>query len=292
MTAVVAGSSVPGLAMDIARYMNARFLGVSMGRFPDGELHVQLNDTELPRKVYYVQTMSPLPNERLTELLITCDLLKDLGCKEISAIIPYLGYMRQDHRKVRGEAVSVETLLRLQEGAGIKEIVSVDIHLHRLSLDDIKAMTDIRIKEVSAMALLAENCSLERPVVIAPDIEAARWAKSAAKALGTEHGVMEKVRATPAKVDISFGDIKVRGRNVLIVDDIVSTGGTMIEAARLLKSMGSKDICAAFTHAVFSSTECVANMFNSGIKELISTNTVQNEFTAVNVGSLIAASLV
>jgi ribose-phosphate pyrophosphokinase len=266
MAGVVAGSSVPGLAKDIATSLKKEFFGVSTGRFPDGELHVKLENPDLPKKVYYVQTMAPLPNQRLTELLLTSDLLKDLGVKEIVAIIPY-------------------------EGAAIKKIVSIDIHLHRLQLGDIKELTNIEIIEVSAMPLLATKCPLRKPLVIAPDSEAKRWAESAARVLGTEYGAMEKNRVTPTEVEVSFGDMEVEGRNVLIVDDIVSTGGTMIETAQLLKKMGAKEICAAFTHAVFSSPECVSNLFNSGIRDLISTNTIQNEFAEVNVAGLIASTL-
>ncbi len=291
MAAVVAGSSVPGLAMDIARTLEMDFIGVVMARFPDGELNIKIENPRLPRKVYYVQTMSPHPNERLTELLLTCDLLKNLGCREIVAIIPYLGYTRQDYRRILGEAVSVGTLFKLLEGVEIAEIVSVDIHLHRLGLDDFKEMTEIRINEVSAIPDLARKCSLKDVVVVAPDSEAERWAKTAAEVLKTDFGVMEKQRITPTKVEVSFGEIDVSGRNILIVDDIVSTGGTMIETAQLLKTHGAKEISAAFTHAVLSSTECVANLFNAGITELISTNTVQNEFAAVNVAGLLASAL-
>ncbi len=291
MTVIVAGSSVPGLAMEIAKSLGWDYVGVSTGRFPDGELHVGIHNPDLPEKVCYVQTMAPYPNERLTELLITADLLRDLGCREITAVIPYLGYTRQDYRKVRGEAVSVGTLFRLLEGAGITRIVSVDIHLHRLQIGDIKDMTTIQIDEVSAMPSLAKKCTLTRPVVIAPDSEALRWARVAAKAIGVEYGVMDKTRITPLEVEVTLGDTEVKGRNALIVDDIVSTGGTMIETARLLKKRGAVDIWAAFTHAVFSSTDCVANLFNSGIRELISTNTVQNEFNKVNVAELIARRL-
>jgi ribose-phosphate pyrophosphokinase len=102
---------------------------------------------------------------------------------------------------------------------------------------------------------------------------------------------MEKNRVTPTEVEISFGDLEVEGRDVLIVDDIVSTGGTMVETANLLKKKGVKGICAAFTHAVFSSSDCVSNLFNSGIRDLISTNTIQNEFSVVNVAGLITSAL-
>ncbi|MFQ5800960.1 MAG: ribose-phosphate diphosphokinase [Candidatus Hydrothermarchaeales archaeon] len=291
MATVVAGSSVPGLAMDIARELSADFIGVATSRFPDGELHIQIEEPSVARRVYYVQTMAPLPNERLTELLLTCDLLSELGCREIVAVVPYLGYTRQDHRKAPGEAVSVGTLFRLLEGVGVKEIVSVDIHLHRLSVDALKEMTDIEIKEVSAMPLLAKKCSIEEPLVVAPDMEAMRWARSAAEALKMEYAAMEKSRITPTKVEVSFGKLNVSDRNIMIVDDIVSTGGTMIETAKLLKSKGAGKVYAAFTHAVFSSVDCIANMFNAGITSLISTNTIQNEFSTVNVTELIASAL-
>lgn len=291
MATVVAGSSVPGLAMDLAKKLGAEFTCVSMARFPDGELHVNIQQHRLPGKVYYVQTMAPRPNERLTEILLTCDLLRDLGCREIVAVIPYLGYTRQDYRRMQGEAVSVGTLFKLLEGVGVVELVSVDIHLHRLGMEELKAMTKIKITEVSAMTELAKKCPSDDVVVVAPDSEAERWAASAASTLGTSYGVMEKHRVSPTKVEVSFGKVDVKGRKVLIVDDIVSTGGTLIETAQLLKSHGAKEIYVAFTHAVLCSTECVANLFNAGISELVSTNTVQNEFATVNVAGLLASAL-
>jgi len=287
MKAVVAGSSVPGLALQLARSIGAEFIGVSAGRFPDGELHITIEKPGLPEKVCYVQTMAPLPNERLTELLLTCDLLRELGVREIVAIIPYLGYTRQDYRRAPGEAVSVATLFKLFESVGIRLVLSVDLHLHRLSIRDLEGYSGVKVREASAMRMLAERCPYEEPLVLAPDSEALRWAEAAAESLGAEYAAMSKKRVSPTEVELSFGGLDVEGRDVLLVDDIVSTGGTMIETARLLKKKGVRRICAAFTHAVFSSTECVANMFNAGIEELLSTNTVQNEFAVVDVSGLL-----
>ncbi len=288
MTAVLAGSSVPGLAQEIAHKIKAEYIAVETRHFPDGELHINITQSHLPKKVIYVQTMSPSPNDKLIEALLTFDLLKDLGCREIVAVLPYLGYTRQDHRKAPGEAVNVKTVMNLLADAGVNEIVSADIHLHRLDLSELKQLADIEIKEVSAIKMLAENSTLKNPLVIAPDVEALRWAEAAAKALKTDYAAMEKKRITPSEVQISFGGLNVEGRNVILADDIVSTGGTMVEAAQILKKRGSLDIGAIFTHAVFSSTVCPGNLFNAGIKELVSTNTIRNEFARVSVAGAVA----
>lgn len=291
MTAVLGGSSAPGLAKEIANEIKARYIAVETGHFPDGELHINITEPRLPKRIIYVQTMSPAPNDKLIEALLTFDLLKDLGRREIVAVLPYLGYTRQDHRKTPGEAVNVKTVMNLLADAGVNELVSVDIHLHRLNLNELKQLADIEINEVSAIKMLAEASALENPIVIAPDIEASRWAEMAAEALRTDYGAMEKKRKSPSEVEISFGDLDVDGRNIILADDIVSTGGTMVEAAQILKKKGSSDIQAIFTHAVFSSTVCPGNLFNAGITELISTNTIRNEFAKVSVAGLVAEAL-
>jgi len=300
MACIIAGSSIPGVAKEIASIADLKFSSAAVQKFPDGELHVEIDEKNIEDEVYYVHTMFPNPNEKLVELLLTCDLLRDLGCKKLAAVLPYLCYSRQDYRKHAGEAVSAKTFFKILESVGVSEVISIDIHLHRLSLKELSSFTSIKLKELSVFPLLAESVKssgFKNPVVISPDSERGRFAKQVAEILnpdGPEHAYMNKKRISPTKVETEFRGAEktgLRGRNVLLVDDIVSTGNTMIEAAKILKKHKVKEMRAAFTHAVFSTLDSASNMFSAGISRLISTNTIPNQFSIVNAASLIAGEI-
>lgn len=286
---VIAGSSVPKLAREISKLLNCDFDVAKLIRFPDGELQVQVDSVD--KNVIYVQTMAPRPNEMLMEMLLTIDLLRDLGAKHITAAVPYLGYTRSDYRSTTGNSINIHTLFTLLESVGVKKLVSVDIHTHRLSLRDMAKLTSIKLKEATAFPMLAKSAKLEKPLVFAPDVEARKWARAAANAIDADYDVIEKKRISPTEVEIKPKDVDVKNKDVLIVDDIVSTGNTVIKLAKSLKKQGAKRIYAAFTHAVLSTSDVVLNMYHAGINELISTNTIPNEFAVVDVSSLIAEKL-
>jgi ribose-phosphate pyrophosphokinase len=288
---VVAGSSHPGMALSIARALEAKANFPVVERFPDGETHVVSPAVE--GTAVYVQTMHPYPNEMLVEMEFTVDLLKELGATRVIAVIPYLAYTRQDTRHAEGEAVAVKTMLRLLEGAGVNDIVSVDIHLHRLGLKDLSSMTSIKLYEVSAVDALAMEAGrfLKKPVVVGPDSESERWAKRAAGLLDSNYDVLEKHRISPKEIEIRPKTLDVKGRDVLIIDDIVSTGDTIKKVIESLRAKGADRIAAAFTHGVLSGEDAAAGLYRAGANYLISTNTIDNEFSRVNVGPIIAQKL-
>lgn len=286
---VIAGSSVPKLAREISKILNCDFDVAKLIRFPDGELQVQVDSVD--KNVIYVQTMAPRPNDMLMEMLLTIDLLRDLGAKHITAAVPYLGYTRSDYRLTTGNSINIHTLFTLLESVGVKRLISVDIHTHRLSLKDMAKLTSIKLKEATAFPMLAKSAKLEKPLVLAPDVEARKWARAAANAIDADYDVIEKKRISPTEVEIKLKDVDVKNKDVLIVDDIVSTGNTVIKLAKSLKKQGAKKIHAAFTHAVLSTSDVVLNIYHAGINELISTNTIPNEFAVVDVSNLIAEKL-
>ncbi|MDI6889276.1 MAG: ribose-phosphate diphosphokinase [Methanocellales archaeon] len=290
---VVAGSSVPGLAREISEDFRCKFAAARVHKFPDGELHIQVTENVYGKRVIYIQSMSPCPDDKLVELLITVDLLNELGADNVTLVAPYLGYTRQDARMKPGEAVNARTLFKLLDAVRINELVSVDIHLHRLSSKELAKLTDITIKEVSAIPQLAQHVGnmLDNPLMIAPDSEAGRFAKVAAKVLGSDYDVMQKRRLSPTKVQILPKKLHVEGGDVVIVDDIVSTGDTMVETAKALKQQGARRIIAAFTHPVLSDESVAQKMFDAGISKIISTNTIPSKYGVVSVADLIVAQL-
>jgi len=291
MPDVVAGSSHPGMALSIARALRAKAHFPAVEIFPDGETHVVA--PAVKGTVVYVQTMHPYPNDMLVEMEFTADLLKELGAERIIAVIPYVAYTRQDTRHLEGEAVAVKAMLRMLEAAGVSDILSVDIHLHRLGLEELSNMSSIKWHEVSAVDVLAKEAGkfLTKPVVVGPDAESERWAKRAAELLGSHYDVLEKRRISPTEIEIKPKTLDVKGRDVLIIDDIVSTGDTIKKVIESLRSREANKIAAAFTHGVLSGEDAAAGLYRAGADYLISTNTINNEFSRVDVGPIIAEKL-
>lgn len=290
---VIAGSSAPGLTYDIASALGARSHFPVVEKFPDGETHIIAPGIKELDNVVYVQTMHPDPNEMLIEMALTADLIKEMGAKRLIAAVPYLGYTRQDKRHEEGEAVSIKPVLRMLETSGVDDILSVDIHLHRLTLDDLTNMTSINFHEVSAVDSIAKVAgrNLSRPLVIGPDSESERWAKRAAELLGSSYDVLEKRRLSATEIEITPKSVDVRGKDVLIIDDIVSTGGTIKEVVSSVRSKGANKVVAAFTHGVLSDEDAVPGLYRAGVSELISTNTINNEFSRVDVAPILARKL-
>ncbi len=290
---IISGSTVPGLAASVARHMGVKAHYPSIAKFPDGEIRVIEGDYTPQETVVYVQTMHPRPNDTLVEMQLTVDLLKELGAKRVIAVIPYLGYMRQDARHEKGEAVSVRTVLKTLDFVGVNDIVGIDLHLHRLGQAELESFCKIKIHELSAMDLLAKKAGkgLSRPLVIGPDAESERWAARAAELLGTDYDVLEKTRVSAKEIHIKPRKLDAKGRDVLIIDDIVSTGGTLMEVIKSLKAQGANKITAACTHAVLSDIDTLTGLFRAGMDEFIATNTINNEFGIVDVSGIIAGKL-
>ena len=290
---IISGSTVPGLAASIAKHMGVKAHYPSIAKFPDGEIRVIEGDYVPSETVAYVQTMHPRPNDTLVEMMFTVDLLKDLGAKRVIAVVPYLGYTRQDTRHEKGEAISVKSMLKALDFTGVDDILSVDIHLHRLTLPELSGFSKIKLHEVSAVDLLVAKAGkrLVKPLVIGPDAESERWAADAAKMLGTDFDVLEKTRVSAKEIHIKPRKLDVKGRDVLIIDDIVSTGGTIMEVIKSLKAQGANKITAACTHAVLSDIDTLTGLFRAGMDEFIATNTINNEFGIVDVSGIIADKL-
>jgi ribose-phosphate pyrophosphokinase len=279
------------MAFSIAQALGAGAHFAVVEKFPDGETHIVAQAVK--GTVVYVQTMHPYPNDMLIEMEFTADLLKELGADRIIAVVPYLAYTRQDTRHEEGEGIAVRSMLRMLEKAGVNDIISVDMHLHRLGLEELSGMTSIKLHEVSAVDSLALEAGkfLKKPVVVGPDAESERWAKRAAELLDSNYDVLEKHRLSPKEIEIRPKTMDVKGRDVLIIDDIVSTGDTIKKVIESLKAKGANKIAAAFTHGVLSGEDAAAGLYRAGATHLISTNTINNEFSRVDVGPVIAKKI-
>jgi ribose-phosphate pyrophosphokinase len=261
-------------------------------RFPDGEKYLRVLSEVKDQTVAVVQSIHHTPDELLFEYLLLTDALKDLGAKRVIAFMPYFAYARQDERFKPGEALSFKTVSKLIEGVGTDEIYTIDMHQHRV----IKSSEAFKIPahNLSAMPLLADYVKktgkLEKPLVIGPDAEAEQWAKVAAERLGTDYDVFEKKRLGDAYVEVRPRKSSAHGRDVLIVDDIISTGGTIVEAVRILLSQGAQRVEVACTHPILA-PGALAKINAAGVQDVVGTDTVPSPISRVSVAPLIAEQL-
>ncbi|HYB91732.1 MAG TPA: ribose-phosphate pyrophosphokinase, partial [Candidatus Binataceae bacterium] len=243
------GSANPALADSIAEKLGTRSAHRMIGRFPDTELHVEVQETVRGADVYIVQPTGPQVDQNLMELLFLADACRRAGAGRLTAIVPYFGYARQDRRAVGREAVGARVAADLLSTAGFDRIVAVD--LHTVSLEGFFASP---LEHLSAVALLANGVDTfvgRQGVIVSPDLGAAKLAERYAELLRLPIAIVHKVRLSGEAVKVVdiVGD--VRGRTPVIVDDMISTGATIEAAAKALLSAGcAAEITVVATHAL------------------------------------------
>lgn len=283
---IIGGSASQNLAAKVANLLNDQLCPIETHKFPDGERYVRIKG-EIPDEVVVIQSTGYPQDENFMELFLIIKNLKDIGADKVKAVIPYLGYSRQDKRFKPGEAVSVKIIAELLEAAGADEVFSVNLHEH-----DIINFFNIPVYELSAIPLLAEHLSVgvDDPIIIAPDKGALDHARSMARIIGCEYDYMEKVRISPERVETRLKNFDVEGRSVIIVDDIISTGGTIVNASRILHTQGPKEVKVACVHPVLVG-DALLRIFSTGVDEVIATDTIKSEVSIVSVAPLIAEAL-
>jgi ribose-phosphate pyrophosphokinase len=285
---IVGGSSSDALAAKVARELGMKSAKLEIRKFPDGEKYLRVLEEVKGEDVVVIQSINHSPDEFLFEYLLLVDTLKDLGARRVAGFVPYFAYARQDERFKPGEALSFRTVSKLIEDVGTDEIYTIDMHQHRVlkSSDVFK----IPSRNLSAMSLLADYVEktgvLHNPLVIGPDAEAEQWAKLAAERLHTDYDVFEKKRLSSENVEIRPRKANAKDRDVLIVDDIISTGGTIIEALKILFSQGARKIDVACTHPLLMGG-ALAKIYEAGAQNVVGTDTVPSPVSYVSVAPLI-----
>jgi ribose-phosphate pyrophosphokinase len=267
--ALFAGTSHPELAQQIADC-----LGISLGKariemFPDGEIGAYVLESVRGRDVFIVQSIARHPNFYLMELLILVDAMKRASARSIIAVIPYYGYARQDRRGKEREPITAKLVADLLQTAGVTRVLTMDLHT-----EQIQGFFDIPVDNLYARPLIVEALAKQQigeVVVVAPDIGSIKLARSYAEALKVDLAIVDKRRVSAKQVEMSavIGDVK--DKNVLLVDDMCSTGGTLRTASRVCKRMGAKRIWAAVTHGLFVGNGLLEE---SGIERIVMSNTV------------------
>lgn len=261
---------------------------IARHRFPDGELKLRL-PPELPPRVVLLRTLDH-PNEKLTELLLLAPTARTLGARHLTLVAPYLAYMRQDIAFQPGEVVSQRMVGRFLADL-FDAIISVDPHLHRVTTLQ-EAVPVPQATVLSGAPLLADLIAThhQRPLLIGPDAESAQWIAQAADRHGFDFGVCHKVRHGDREVQIALPEQDVRGRAVVLLDDVASSGRTLATAARLLLAGGAASVDVAVTHALFAD-DAMAVIKDAGVDRVWSTDCISHPSNAVSMAACIADAL-
>ncbi|MBI1201638.1 MAG: ribose-phosphate diphosphokinase [Rhodopseudomonas sp.] len=263
---------------------------IDVHRFPDGELRVTVGPTA-PTTI--VMTSLDQPNDKLVAILLAAEALRRGGATRLVLVAPYLCYMRQDTAFHPGEAISQRVIGRLIAGAADR-VLTVDAHLHRTrNIQDV--FPGIAADNLSAMPAIAGHLNANgfdpATIVTGPDAESEPWVRDLARRVNADYAVAQKIRHGDRSVELVFADpARFAGRPVLLVDDIVSSGGTILTCAKTLQAAGAASIDAVITHALFPA-ELTATFLDAGIRSIQSTDSVPHPTNAIRLDAVFAEAL-
>ena len=285
---VISGKSSESLAKELSKQIKANFVKSEIKIFPDGESKITLVGKISKKKSIVVQSIYPPVDTNLVQALSLITKAKE-NSSEVIAVIPYMGYARQDREFLPGEIVTMKVLGKLFKGAGASKIIAVDIH----SLIGLKYF-DIKTKNVTAIPDLVgyfKKLSLKDPLVVSPDQGGKERAKEFAKEFNSDYIALEKTRdRKTGKVKIKTKNLEVENRDLILVDDIISTGGSIIKATQFLKKQKCKRIYVACTHALLMN-DAEKKIKKAGVTNIISTNTIPGKTSKVDISKTIAKAI-
>lgn len=270
---IFTGNANPRLAIDIAGSLNLPLGKVNVGRFSDGEVMVDIGDNVRGRDIYIIQSICAPANDNLMELLVIADAMHRASASRITAVIPYMGYARQDRRPRSARVpITAKVVANMIATSGIDRVLTVDLHA-----DQIQGFFDIPLDNVYASpVLMGDIWKHEYPnlVVVSPDVGGVVRARALAKRLDdTELAIIDKRRPKANESEIMNIIGEVEGRTCVIIDDLVDTAGTLCNAANALKDHGANKVVSYCTHAVLSGN-AVKNIEKSRLDELVVTDTI------------------
>ena len=286
---IIPGPSSTKLGNSIAEILGIETVRIAHKKFPDGESYVRFEGEVAGEEVAIVQTTGPPQDTNLIQLFILADAAKDLGAKRVIAVVPYLAYARQDKRFLPGEAISIQTIGKLLKASGIDELLTVNVHQEK-----VLEKFEIPARNISAIGLLAnyfKSRGLEGAFALAPDKGASEFATEASKILGGGYGWLHKERDRyTGEVKTEEKTLDVSGKDAIIFDDIISTGGTTANAVKILKKQGARRIFAACVHPLMIGN-AKERILQSGAEEIVGTDSVPSNVTVVSLAPLLAKAL-
>jgi ribose-phosphate pyrophosphokinase len=268
---IFAGSASEEFAKEVCQYLDVPLAKADVKRFSDGEISVQIAESVRGRDVFIIQSTGAPSNDNLMELLIMTDALRRSSASSITAVIPYFGYARQDRKAAPRVPISAKLVANLYQTAGIDRLVTIDLHAGQ-----IQGFFDIPVDNLYGSIIFQQYIkekNLPNPVIASPDIGGVARARYFAEKLGLEMVIVDKRRekANVAEVMNIIGDVE--GKDVIMIDDMVDTAGTMVKAAAALKAKGATSVMACATHAVLSG-KAYENLDKGELDELIVSNSL------------------
>ncbi|MEE9287189.1 MAG: ribose-phosphate pyrophosphokinase [Gammaproteobacteria bacterium] len=278
---IFTGNANPRLAEAIAGYLKIPLGKINVGRFSDGEVMVEIMDNVRARDVFIVQPICPPTNDNLMELLVITDAIRRASAAQITAVIPYMGYARQDRRPRSARVpISAKVVANMIASVGIDRVLTVDLHA-----DQIQGFFDMPLDNVYASPVLLGDIWTHKDsdlVVVSPDIGGVARARASAKRLDdTELAIIDKRRPNPNEAQVMHIIGDVDSRTCIIIDDVVDTAGTLCKAASALKNNGAKNVVAYCTHPVLSGN-AVRDIESSELDEVVVTDTIPLREDAAN----------
>ncbi len=283
---VIGGNASSDLAKKLAKKLKATYVRTELRTFPDGENKITFSSKPKKSKIIVVQSVYPPVDSNLIQCLSLIAKAKQFS-SDVIAVIPYLGYARQDREFLSGEVVTMQVLAKLFKAVGTKKIIVVDIH-STIGLKHFK-ISSKNISAVSELVKYFKKLKLKQPLVISPDIGGKKRAKEFARLLKTDYIALKKHRnRKTGKVRIISSNLKeVVGKDLILVDDMISSGGSIIKATEFLKRQKCKRVFVSCTHGLLVG-DAEKKIRKSGVSQIVSTNTIPGNTSVVDVSNIVA----
>jgi len=277
---ILSGTSNPRLSKEISKRLKLKLINRNIKKFADGEIYIEINENIRGNSVFVIQSTSTPVNDNIMELLLCIDALRRSSAKNITAVIPYFGYARQDRKVAPRTSISAKVVSNLITNAGASRIVTVDLHAGQ-----IQGFFDIPVDNLFTTPMFAKyikkKFKTKNLICVSPDVGGVQRTRGLATKLKIDLAIIDKRRPEAGKSEVMniIGDVK--GKNCIIVDDIIDSGGTIVNAVEALKKAGATDVYVFVTHAVLSG-EAADKITKSKIKKLIITDTIDNSLKIKN----------
>ena len=271
---ILSGTSNLKLSKEISKQLKLKLVNTNIKRFSDGEIYIEINENIRGNSVFVIQSTSNPANDNLMELLLCIDALRRSSAKNITAVIPYYGYARQDRKVVPRTSISAKVVANLITNAGASRVVTVDLHAGQ-----IQGFFDMPVDNLFTTPLFARyikrKLKNKKLICVSPDVGGVQRTRGLATKIKADLAIIDKRRPRPGKSKVMniIGDVK--GKTCIIVDDIIDSGGTIINAVDALKKNGATEVYVFITHAVLSG-DAVSKIKKSKIKKLIITDSIDN----------------
>ena len=286
---ILSGTSNPSLSKSISKQLKLKLVNTNIKKFADGEIYVEINENIRGNSVFVVQSTATPANDNLMELLLCIDALRRSSAKNITAVIPYFGYARQDRKVVPRTSISAKLVSNLITNAGAHRVVTVDLHAGQ-----IQGFFDMPVDNLFTTPIfkryIRKNIKSKNLICVSPDAGGIERTRGLATKIDADLAIIDKRRPEPGKSKVMNIIGNVQGKDCIIVDDIIDSGGTIVNAAEALIKKGAKNVHVFVTHAVLSG-DAVNKIQKSKIKKLIITDTIDNSKKIRKAGKIEVLSI-